>query len=111
MIDFTRKLNQTCTYWAQNSTDRFGKGVFASPVLRPCRWEDVAELYISKKGQETVSKARVFLEVSVALDGYLAQGDFTGTADPLTISSAFEVQQVKNTPNLRNLQSLTVAYL
>ena len=111
MIDFARKLNQTCTIWAQNSTDRFGKGTFASPILRPCRWEDTSELFIDKRGQETTCRSRVFLENSVALEGYMALGDHTGSADPLSVSTAFEVRQVKNTPNLRNLQQLTVVYL
>jgi len=110
MINLSSKLNQTVTYWSQTGEDLFGKGTFASPIQLQARWEDVAEMFIDKTGQESVSKAKVFLAQDISLEGYLVQGTSAGT-DPTVVAGAQEVRQIKRTPDLRNLQTLYVAML
>ena len=94
--NFERNLNQVCTYWVPSgSTDLYGKGAFNTPVLLNCRWEDIAEIFIDKTGEERHSKSRIFLAQDIALEGYLALGDQTATSDPRTLSGAWEVRNRK----------------
>ena len=104
------KLNQICTYWEQNGQDVFGKGSFNAPQQLKCRWENIGELLIDKHAQEVVSKARIFLAEGVSLEGYLFLGASTET-DPTVVQGAYEVIQVKSSPDIRALQTLYVAYL
>lgn len=110
MPNFERNLRQTCTYWAQTALNMSGKGTFATPVQLPCRWEDVAHLFLNKRGQEVTSRSRVFLAQDIDLQGYLMLGT-SAAADPTTLVDAWEIQQVKVTPDLRNLKNLYVAML
>lgn len=109
-MSFLTALNQTVTYWAQTGLDTYGKGTFASPVTRACRWEDKAELILDKYGEEVVSQSRVFFGQDIALEGYLYLGTSAG-ADPTVVAGAKEIRQRKMTPDLRNLQQLYVAFL
>lgn len=110
MSGFERNLRQTATYWAQTGLDKYGKPTFSAPTTIACRWEDRQELFIDKRGQETLSRARVFFAQAVDLEGYLYLGESAAT-DPLTLQDAFEIQATKKTPDLRNLKSLYVAML
>lgn len=110
MPNFERNLLQTCTYWAQTGLNMSGKGTFATPVQLACRWEDVALLFLDKRGQEATSKSRVFLAQDIDIQGYLMLGT-TSTADPTTLPEAWEVRSLKSTPDLRNLKNLYVAML
>ena len=106
----TPNLPQTATYWAAGSTDRYGKPVLSAPVQIRCRWEDSNQQVMSKKGEEIISKARVFLASDVSLDGYLLLGT-SAVGDPTPLNNAYEIQAKTTTPDLRGLQSLTTVYL
>lgn len=110
MSQITRQLHQTCTYWAQTGTDMEGKPSFSAKVELACRWEDRSELILSKRGQEIVSRSRVYLAAEVDINGYLYLGT-TAETNPLVLSGACEVQATKITPDLRNLSNLYVAFL
>ncbi len=104
-------LRQTATYWAPTgTTDRYGKPALSTPQQIACRWEDRQSQIISKTGENTISKSRVYTQVGVDIDGYLALGDLSDI-DPRSLDDAFEVQQVSTTPDLRGLQALVTVYL
>lgn len=111
-MSFTRALQQTTTYWApaDASSDLYGKPTYSAPVQLPCRWENRVELVRSKSGQEIASQARVFLAQTVSLDGYLLLGT-SSAVDPTLVTGAFEIQAISSIPDLRNLKTLTAAYL
>lgn len=109
-MSFTRNLHQKVTYWAPTGTDSYGGTTFAAPQILIARWEDNSEMFRDKTGQETTSRARVFFNQDIALDGYLYLGE-SNEPDPREVAGAYEIRQVKTTPNLRNLQSLRVAML
>jgi hypothetical protein len=110
-VDLAGKLRQTATYWAPSgSTDRYGKPTLAAPVQVSCRWEDKTSAVISKKGEEIISKSRVYLIQDIDIDGFLFLGTSAST-DPASIDDAHEIQAVSKTPDLSNLQSLTTVYL
>lgn len=105
-------LRQDVTYWAWTGYNAYGGAVFAAPVLMKCRWEDKIELFRDKTGKEVASKSKVFFISPVKLDGYLFLG-VSNEADPRNLDSTtvFEIRGIYTTPDLRNLMSLTVAYL
>lgn len=104
-------MQQTLTYWEPDSgTDRYGKPIMKVPVTRKCRWEDKTQQVQSKKGEEIVSKSRVYMTEDCHIDGYLLLGTSVQT-DPTSVVGAYEVQAVAKTPSLSSLESLTTVYL
>ncbi len=97
------------TYWAPQTTDVFGGDTFSGPTVLQGRWEDETELIRDKKGQESVSMSKAYLEIDLDVNGYLFRGISTVT-DPRTID-AFEIKQKSSVPDLRQLRQLRVAYL
>ncbi len=109
-MSYTSHLKQTCTLWVVTGSDLYGKSVFASPVTKACRWEEKTEEVVDKHGETYMSKTRVFLADAVPLESYLFLGVSNG-ADPTLVDGAREVRQIANTPDLRALKTLRVAYL
>lgn len=107
----TRGFNQTATYWSPTgSTDKYGKTLFNSPVQLAVRWEKRNEGFRDKHGAEVISKSKVFLQQSVSLDGFLYEGT-SSNANPFAVTDAFEIQQIAEVPDLRNLSKMVLAYL
>lgn len=111
MPNFERNLRESCTYWAKTGTDQYNKPTFVSPIVINCRWEDVAEQVIDKHGAEIISKSRIFAAVELSAEGYLAHGDHSMSADPLTLTGAHEIRQAKRVPDLRAVKSLYTIWL
>lgn len=111
MPNFERNLRQALTYWPKTGTNEFGKPVFDSPVLLPCRWEDINERVIDKHGAEIVAKARIFTAEPMNPEGWVIQGDSSLIMDPLTLADAEEIRQAKAVPDLRNLKTLHTTWL
>lgn len=108
-----RNMRQVLTYWAppeDNSTDLYGKSTFTAPIQLECRWEDRTEELRSKKGEEFVSKSRVFVVEQLHIDGYVFLGVST-QANPVDEPDAKEIQALARQPDLRNIRQLTVLYL
>jgi len=98
------------TYWEPKSSDVFGGDTFWTPKTVKGRWEDVAELFRDKTGQEVVSRSLVYLDIDINVNGYLYRGIST-VADPRTLPEALEIRQFSSIPDLRYLRKLRVAYL
>lgn len=109
-MHYHRNLKQTATYWAPTGVkDMYGTQTYTRTEL-PCRWEGKAESILSKTGDETISKAKVFLAEDVDLNGYLLLG--TSTEDnPTAVPEAREIRQIAQIPDLRNMKTLYVAWL
>lgn len=105
-----RNLKQVITYWAVTGTDTYGKTTFAAPVTMAARWESKVQLIQNKYGKEIVSKARVYASEVLEVDGYVYLGESVSTT-PMTLEGAQEIQLVGQSPDLRNLTQLTVAYV
>jgi hypothetical protein len=98
------------TYWPMGALNEYGIATPGDPELRRGRWEDRDEVIRNTKGDETTSKARVFLDTDVEPLGYLARGDFTdSTTAPSSLGT--EIKQVARTPNLRYSNTEIKAYL
>lgn len=101
-LAFPFLLNQTATYWAPGGPDGFGGVLFtAAPVLISCRWQDVKVLFRTATNEEHTSNALIRPDREVLEKGYLALGDFTGTANPKTLNGvAREVRGVNEVPSV-----------
>lgn len=110
MPDFTRNLRQDATYWTLTGRSLYGKGVYTTPEVLKCRWEDCNELVVDKHGDQVKSSAKVFFAEDISLEGYLLLGTSVDT-DPTLAVGAREVIQVKRTPDLRALRTLYVVFL
>ena len=108
-MTFPRGLKQTATHWSPGVPDGYGGSTYGAPVSMVCKWEERAVLFRDDKGDETISKAVVFLPSDVGIGDYLFLGESV-VADPTTID-AHEVRQFSSIPDLRNAKQERKAYL
>lgn len=107
-----RNLNQDITYWPPENgsqTNDFGHATFDGGILIKGRWEDRVQNIRKPNGDEVVSMAEVMVDTDVEVDGYLALGDYTSQDTPT--EGAREIQDVRKTPDLRNLATEIRAFL
>lgn len=104
--------NQAITYWAPSgSQDRYGKPNLAAPTALVGRWEDEQRTVVNHKGEDVVSKARIFFADQVIdVDGWLYLGTSV-VVDPASVAGASQVLAVSRTPDLSNMEALTTVYL
>lgn len=106
----TIRRGEEITYWEPNSSDVFGGDTFKAPKTVKGRWEEMAEMFRDKSGQEVVSRTIVYLDIDINVNGYLFRGVST-KLDPRTVDGALEIRQFSRVPDLRYLKTLRVAYL
>jgi hypothetical protein len=111
-------LKQTAVYWGDPVSDGAGGRTFGSayPVEIDCRWEQKADLFIDMAGQETRSRAVVYVSQDLDMGGYLFLGslsELSGAeqADPLIVSRAYEIRQFQKVPNLKGDMTTRKAWL
>lgn len=109
-MGFQNNLRQVCTYWAPGDLNTYGKRTYLLSAVLPCRWEDKAELFVARNGQELTSRSKVFLSTPVEVEGLLYLGSLLAV-DPETVEGAMEIKAVYMTPDLRNLKTLYVGML
>jgi hypothetical protein len=108
-----RNLNQDITYWPRangQATNDFGHANLGAPILIKGRWEDKTQQIRKPNNDEVVSSAEVLVDRDLELGAYLAKGDRValGAAVP---EDAYEIQDFRSTPDLRNLATERRAYL
>lgn len=106
----TRKMLQTATYWGPATDDGLGNVTFPSPETIAVRWEARQELFRDAEAREIMSEAVVYVEKPLEIQGYLAEGDQTPTADPRDAGGR-EIRQHYTVPNLRNSEQLSKVWL
>lgn len=116
----SRTQKQTAVYWAPANTesggrayDNYGQILYAAPVEKNCRWEDVAELFVNITGTEERSRSIVMID-DVEVGGLLMLGtldDITDSDNPRNNEGAWEIKQKERIPNLRGNVFYTWAYL
>lgn len=110
-MGFARNLKQTLTYWPSLGSDGFGGFTYGTPTTLNCRWEDKNEMFLNDLGEEEVSKAIVYLDADVNAGDYVAQGDFTTTLDPGTLSGAHRIKAYGKSTDLAGLVALRKLWL
>lgn len=111
MINYTRNMTQTATYWAKGGNDPFGGTGFVAPVLIKCRWQNKTDLFVDQQGHERVSSAIVYPDQPLEIGGYLALGDQTANASPIGISGAYEIKNSGDSPSLDGRKRLNKVWL
>jgi hypothetical protein len=85
------------TLWPLSSRNDWDGGQgFGAPILIDCDYAGTSERLTDAKGEEFVSRLRIFTEHSGAKQGdRIALGSHTGVTDPLTFDDAAEVRLVR----------------
>ena len=99
---FLRMADQDITYWepsSRSSSDPYRSKVWSSPVALKGRWEVHQKRMIADQGEEFVSKAKVFLDRTVLVGGFLYLGTSTAT-DPKPVEGAYEIRMVETIPDV-----------
>ena len=111
--DLTGKIRkQTATVWVKSAPDGFNKPGFGSPRTILVRWADQAVQFIAPDRKEALSRSVVFVGEDLALGDYLALGDQTGTANPLSLTnSAWAIQQFDKIPSRKGTKFVRKALL
>ena len=102
----TRNLRQKMVYWGNPQPDGYGGYTYDDPVEIKGRWEEREELFIDSAGVQQVSRARVFIDQDVVVDGYLLLAELSTVSSgeegsPGTVDGAFRIRGYRKTPNLR----------
>lgn len=106
----TRVLRQTATYWGSPTPDGLGGYTYAAPVSLSVRWTDRQEVIQNSRGEEVVSRSKVFTSIDVESEGYLYLGTSSAT-DPTTVDDAFKIQRFDKIPDLTANEFLRKAFL
>jgi len=104
------KYNQTATYWANPKPDGVGGDTFDSPVELLVRWEDKQSLFLNEKGKQVLSKAIVYPQQDLDLNGYLFLGTST-EANPVDQAGATLIRSFGKVPNIKATKFLRKVYL
>lgn len=105
-------LVQDAVYWAPAAEDKFGKPGFAAPVAVKCRWEDVAEEFVSADGTDAISKAHVFVTRDMLIGGALWLGLLAAADDDPEDNSGFQlIKRFDKVPTLHADAFFRKAYL
>lgn len=105
----TPNLVQDITYWT-TSSDGFGGSTYGAPQSLKGRWEERNDVFRTPNGQEKVSKAVVYLDTDVEINGYLYLG-VSVASDPTTVSGATLIEGFRKIPNLGAVRFERKAYL
>lgn len=104
---------QKAVYWAYIRPDPTGVPVVAAPVEISVRWTDTQEEYIDKAGATQLSRAKVFVDRVVTLDGYLMLGELgVGTPDdPKTTRGAYMIRKFREVKSINQRKAVRIAYV
>jgi hypothetical protein len=120
-----RQLSQKCVYWGSPAEDGEGGNTYASPVEIDCRWENMTQIVVDSKGNEITSRALVFVEQDLDVEGRLYLGTLENLYDlptldssaselndPAKIENTFIIKRFQKTPALNSTtEFLRKAYL
>lgn len=110
----SRVRKQKAIRFEQGGINLMGKRVFHEPVEFDCRWQDVSEEFIDAQGSRTVSNALVFCDREMLVGDVLVLAtleDPINAFDPLENDKAYPIRKFEAVPNLRNTETLYLAYL
>ena len=99
------RFTQDATYWAPFTTNEFNEITYVAPVPLKVRWEDKLSKMNTPEGKEVMSKAIVYSQIDLAIDGHL----FLGTSlegNPDNVPDAHLILFFGNTPNLSGTKSV-----
>ena len=105
---------QFAVYWAKTGTDRYNKSTYDTSIEIPVRWDDEIKEFQDDEGRTVISSAMVMCDRDLLLGSMLWLGRIDDVTDPLVPrnnSGAREVRRFDKIPNLKNTETLRLAYL
>ena len=103
---------QTAVYWAFKKFDETGNPEVFPPVEISCRWEDVQTAYTTSAGENAVSKATIYVDRDVTIDGFLWEGvKADAPFHPKDVAGAVQIKHFERLPNFRNTEILRTVYI
>jgi len=111
-MNIENKLNQVCVHWAKLTIDEFGIPVYDDPVEIICRWEDVSEVFLGLKGENEISRAKVYSLTDMSVEDLLWLGTIETIPEGEDLRSfAHNIRNYKKIPDLQADEYLRVALL
>lgn len=104
-------LNQDLTYWGPGQENQFGVKTHAAPILIKGRWQDHFEEIHTVGGNVINARAIVYPNQDLEVNGFLALGDHTASAEPTAVPVASEVLAYFEDPDLRSMGKVRKAVL
>jgi hypothetical protein len=98
---------QTIVYWAPLGSDGYGGTIYADPIERKVRWDDVTEIIKTNDGEDVVTRAKLMVVDDYTYKGMVYLGriqDLTivERKDPRSIINAYEIKSNPKTPLFRS---------
>jgi hypothetical protein len=108
-------LNQKAVYWGTPTKGQWGT-TFADPIEIDCRWQFVMQQFVDPStGKTHVSRAIVYCNQDLDLDGYLWPGELSeldsGIDSPVNLAEAHRIRSWEKSPDLKAEQFLRKAIL
>ena len=99
-------LKQTAVYWGGPVNNGFGGFIFDSqyPIELDVRWEDKQELFLDGQGQQSLSRAVVYTNIDIDINGYMLLGELTdlnSDGDPQKHEGAMRIMAFSKIPDLK----------
>src|SRR5690606_3825330 len=101
-------MHQCGTYWPPGGNDGFGGQGQGKPMATACRWQNVAQMFRTPEGRESVSQAVVYTAIPVKIGGTLLLGESDARTPP---AEARGLRQVDPPPHRRGTQQVPKGYL
>lgn len=108
----TRMRKQKAVYWPCEGYNAYGQPVLGTPVEITCRWQDVTVVFKNEKGEDQTSKAQIFVDRDVVVNGRLWRGLLVDApANPITDRTTVTIQRFEKLPNLRATEYLRTVWV
>lgn len=115
MTIITRMRKQKAVWWQQDGRDRFNELFYKSGEIIDCRWDDSITEFLDAEGKRVLSQAVVYVDRELKVGDVLFLDDevplLPDHTTPPSYSGAYRIRQFKKIPNLRNTETLLIAYL
>jgi len=114
----SRNLPQTAIYWANPHNDGYGGVAYDDPIEINCRWEDKQQILGTITGNQiigfqSVSRAIVYVDQDLDVDGLMMLGELTDLTDsegdssgeyydPGQLTNTYIIKRFEKTPALNS---------
>jgi hypothetical protein len=123
MSIITKMRKQTCVLFKRSKTpDVYGRYIYESGVELICRWENKLSEYVDAEGTRQVAQSVIYPAQLPAMSDFLYEGTLEDLQTlssggqsldltcPETIPGIVRVCAIEKIPNLKNSETLYIAY-
>jgi hypothetical protein len=96
----TGNLKQTATVYSRGAPDGMGGYSFSSSTVK-CRWEDKQVLFLTNDGEESTSRAIIYVDTDISIGSMIILGEVTDATPP---KGSYEVLHFNKSPSVKGGQ-------